>query len=369
MIPYVDLALANGRLKAELLAAVETVLDHGQLILGPEVAQLEDEVADRLGAKHVVGVSSGTAALQIGLMLAGVGPGDEVIVPAHSFVATASAVVLAGARPVFADIDEETLSLDPARAAEAITDATRAIMPVHLSGIPADVARFANLCAERGVALVEDAAQAFDASQGSRKVGTFGVGCFSLHPLKVFSALGDGGLVSVDDDELDSRARHMRNLGLVERGVVGHVSGNDRLDTIQAAMLLVKLRHLDAALETRRRHAAAYRKALSGSFRLTAEPPGAEAVYSAFVMRHPRRDALITAMRMAGVDLKVHYRVPIHRQDPFAEYVREPLVVTDRAAREIFSVPVSSELSPGERDEVIEHLLDWARNSGGPYEG
>jgi UDP-2-acetamido-2-deoxy-ribo-hexuluronate aminotransferase len=353
----------------ELLAAVARVLEHGQLILGPEVAELERRVAHLLRAHDAVGVASGTAALRVGLEIAGVGRGDEVIVPSHGFVATASAVVLAGATPVFADVCFETGSLDPEATENAITPRTKAVVPVHLSGIPVEIHAFSELCARRGLALVEDAAQAFGASLGGRMAGTFGLGCYSFHPLKVLAAAGDGGLLAVQSSEDAEAARRLRNLGLVDRGVAGVIADNARLDTIHAAMLLVKLAHFDAAVAARRAHAAAYRAALDGVFGLTREPEGAESVYSTFVVRHPRRDELVSAMARVGIDLKVHYPLPAHRQPPFAQYVRAPLPTTDRLVSQIVSLPVSPELDIAQRDEVIERLLEWARRSGGPHHG
>lgn len=369
MIPYVDLGRANGAYKSEILAAVERVLDHGQLILGPEVAELESAVMRRLDAKHVVGVSNGTSALVIGLRLASVGPGDEVIVPSHSFVATATAVSLLGARPVFVDIDEATHTLDPDCVEVAFTSRTRAVIPVHLGGVPANVEALSASCRRRGVALVEDCAQAFGARIGGRSVGTFGIGCFSLHPLKVFSAAGDAGLLAVGDASLADGARRLRNLGLVGRGVADVVSGNDRLDTLQAAILLVKLAHLDQLIAARREHAAHYRRALGAAFRLVDEPEGAECVHSTFVIRHPKRDALVEAMLSAGIEVKVHYPVPIHRQPAFVEDGIESLPVTERIVSEIVSLPVSPELSSDERSTIIDRLLSWSEAIGGPADG
>jgi dTDP-4-amino-4,6-dideoxygalactose transaminase len=363
-IPYVDLARANARHREALLEAVGRVIDHGQYILGPEVEAFEKALAERLGAEHVVGVGSGTAALTLGLSLAGVGPGDEVVAPSHSFVATASAIALVGARPVFADVDPRTCTLSADAVAPLITERTKAIVPVHLGGIPCDMPPLCDLAEEHGLALVEDAAQAIGAALNGRSVGTFGIGCFSLHPLKTLSALGDGGFIVLPDAELAAAARRMRNLGLVERGVAGVVAPNSRLDTVHAAMLLVKLEHFDEMVAARRAHAAAYRAALADHFELVAEPDGAEPAYSTFVVRHPRRDELIRHAASRGIDLKVHYPTPIHRQPAFADLAAVDLPVTERVVSEIVSLPVSPELGEGERERVVECLGTWAEGEG-----
>ncbi len=366
-IPYVDLARQNGRYRAELLEAVGRVLDHGQLILGPEVEQLERALADRLGVRHVVSVGSGTAALCVGLTLLGIGEGDEVIAPSHSFVATASAIALVGARPVLVDVHPETATLDPASVEQALTGRTRAIMPVHLGGIPCDMESLLAISRRHDVPIVEDAAQSIGAALGGRCVGTFGIGCFSLHPLKVLGAVGDGGFLTIDDDALADRARRIRNLGLAGRGVAAEVAPNERLDTIQAAMLLVKLAHLDEMIATRRAHAAAYAAAFAPRFQLLAEPAGAESVYSTYVIRHPARGALLAHLDAAGIDAKVHYPVPIHRQAPFQGHGPFELPVTDRVVSEIVSLPVSSELSEADRARVIEAVssFEGAGDAGG----
>ena len=352
-VPYVDLAAQNRPLKAELLEAVGRVLDHGWLVNGPEVADLERRLAERLGGGHVVGVASGTAALVLALRLHGIGPGDEVVVPSHSFVATASAVVLAGARPVFADVDEETMVLDAAAAERAITERTRAVLPVHLNGFAADLDAFTALCRDRDLVLLEDCAQALGAAWKGRPVGTFGTGCFSLHPLKPLAAAGDAGFVWVSEAARPTTLKRLRNLGLADRDHLAQVSGNDRLDTVQAAMLGVKLGHLDAWLAARRAHAEAYRAALEGLVRLPPARPECQPSHSVFCVRHPRRDALLEGLRARGIDAKVHYPVAIHQQAPFAGDPPPSLPVTERVVREIVSLPVSPELDVAGREAVI----------------
>ncbi len=364
MIPYVDLPAQHQPLRAELLEAVGRVLDHGMFILGPEVAELEARLAARLGVPHVVTLNSGTDALMLALKLRGVGPGDEVITVSHSFVATAQAVRLVGATPVLVDVDPTSMLMDPAAVEAAITPATRAVIPVHLGGFACDMTAIAALCAARGLTLIEDCAQSIGAKHAGQPVGTFGVGCFSLHPLKVLSACGDGGFAVVESAEDAEMLRRLRNNGLRDRDHVAEIAANSRLDTIQAAMLLVKERHLDQWVEARRAHAAGYREALAGHIQLPPEEgPGDFSVYSTFVVRHPRRDAFLAALEARGVSAKVHYPVPIHRQQPYA---RPDLVLphTDRVVSEIVSLPVVPEISAGGRREVINAVIEAVEEVG-----
>lgn len=363
MIPYVDLGAQHRELEAELLEAVSRVLRHGGFVLGQEVEQFERAVAQRVGVPHAVGVSSGTAALVLALRLHGIGPGDEVITVSHSFVATASAIVLVGATPVFVDIDDDTMLIAIDAAEAAITPATRALLPVHLGGHPCDLDALEALCARRGLVLIEDCAQAFGARWNHRPVGSVGTGCFSMHPLKNLGACGDAGLVSTRSAELADRCRRLRNLGLVERGLCAEVSGNDRLDSMQAALLGVKLGYQDVWLARRQAHAAAYRAALAGRLRMAPQRPEALDVHASFVIRHRRRDALLTALHARGVDAKVHYPTAIHQQGPFARWACS-LPVTERVVDEIISLPISAQLSDDARLRVIDALDGALREVG-----
>ena len=353
-IPYVDLAKQHAALKREILDAVAAVLEHGRFILGPEVEAFERAMAARLGVVHAVGVASGTDALVLTLKALGIGPGHEVITVSHSFVATASAIRLAGAQPVFVDVDDNSMLLDPARLPLALTPRSRAVLAVHLNGFPCAMDRIEAFCLEHGLALIEDCAQALGVHWRGRAVGSFGVGCFSLHPLKPLSACGDGGFVTTRDDELAERLRQLRNLGLRDRDHCDLVAGNTRLDTLQAAILLAKLPHLDDWLAARRARARRYREALEGWVRLP--PPEGEhvATYSAFVVRHPRRDALRERLIARGIDAKVHYPLAIHQQAAFAGTGPWDLPVTERVVSEILSLPVSAELDAADQERVIE---------------
>lgn len=358
-IAYVDLARQNAPLAAELLAAVSRVLAHGRFILGPEVAELEARLSERLGVQHVVGVANGTDALVLALRALGIGPGDEVITVSHSFVATALAVRLAGATPVFVDVDDRTMLLDPSLLATALTPRTRAVMPVHLNGLPCAMDPIARFCRDHELHLVEDCAQALGARHAGRPVGTWGVGCFSLHPLKPLAACGDAGFVATGDDALAERLRRLRNLGLVDRDHCELVGTNSRLDTLQAALLLVKEPHLDAWIEARRERAGRYRRALAGRLTLPPEEAAGDvATHSAFVVRHPSRDRLREALAERGVDARAHYPLAIHQQPAFADLPAAELPVTERVVASILSLPISPELGLDEQDRVIEAVLE-----------
>jgi dTDP-4-amino-4,6-dideoxygalactose transaminase len=358
LLTYVDLVAQHRPLKKEILAAVGRVLDHGMFILGPEVEELERRVAEFLGVGHVVGVGSGTDALILALRLRGVGPGDEVLTVSHSFVATANAIALVGARPVFVDIDEPTMLLDPGALAAALTPRTRAVLPVHLNGFPCEMEKIASFCDQHGLHLIEDCAQAFGTRVRGRAVGSFGLGAFSLHPLKTFSACGDGGFITAADEEDAVALRRLRNLGLEDRDHCAAVNGNSRLDALQAAILLVKLPYVGDWMAARRRHAEAYRVALGGRVGLPPEEGDNEVNYSCFAIRHPKRDELQTALRDRGIDAKAHYPVAIHRQKAFADREHAPLPVTEKVVSQILSLPVTPELSEEGREWVIAACLD-----------
>ncbi|MEZ4334233.1 MAG: DegT/DnrJ/EryC1/StrS family aminotransferase [Myxococcota bacterium] len=356
-IPYVDLASQNAALVDDLLERVRRVLIHGQSILGPEVGELECALAGYLGVQHVVGVNSGTDALVLALAAHGIGPGDEVVVPAHTFLATASAVCAVGATPVFADVDAETMVVSAETLAAQLTPRTRALIPVHLNGFPCDMDPIDALARARGLILLEDAAQALGATRDGRKAGTWGTGCFSLHPLKVLGACGDAGFVSTDDDALAEQLRQRRNIGLRNRDEAALIATNTRLDTLQAAILLGKLPHLEAWIARRNAHARAYREALAGLATLPPEAPSVRAVQTPFVLRiEEERDRVRKRLAEAGIDTRIHYPIPVHRQAPYRRFARGPLPVTERLVEIILSLPCSPELGDAQRTRLIEHL-------------
>lgn len=359
-VPAVNLVAQHETLRAEILAAVGRVLAHGEFILGPEVGQFEEQMAERLGVDRVVGVASGTDALSLALELCDVGPGDEVITVSHSFFASASTIVLAGATPVFVDVDPDTLTMDPVALEQAITPQTRAVLPVHLTGVPCDMERISTICGEHSLRLIEDCAQSLGARVRDRSVGSFGVGAFSLHPLKVLSACGDAGFVSLSAEDGVERLLRLRNLGLADRDTCVDISRHSRLDTLQAAILLVKAKHLDEWIVARREHARVYRERLSDRYGMMESPEGCHSVYTNFVIRTPDRDRLAIDMAEMGFDLKIHYPVPIHLQPAFERFRSGSLPVTERIVAEIITLPVTPELTPADRDRLIEALIAWS---------
>lgn len=360
MIRSVDLARQHEPWLDEILEAVRAVLEHGHFILGPEVAALEEQLATFLGVAHVVGVSSGTAALRLALRAHRIGAGDEVLTVSHSYFATATAICLEGATPVFVDVDDATMLLDPSALEAQRTPRTRAVLPVHLNGEPCDMAPIEAFCRRHDLLLIEDCAQAIGASYRGRRVGSFGTGCFSLHPIKALGACGDGGFIATSDDALAAELRQLRTLGHVDRDHVKWISGNDRLDTLQAAIVLVKMRHLDELLGRRRAIAARYREALPPELIAMPRRDDREGVYAQFVIRSAARDALVEGLQARGVDTKIHYPIPIHRQEAFREVPHGPLPVTDRVTKEIVSLPISFELSDDEVEAVIAAVTEVA---------
>lgn len=359
MIPQLDLRRQHEALRAELLEAVGRVLATSQFILGPEVRALEGELAALCGVPHGIGVNSGTDALLLALRAVGVGPGDEVVTSAFSFVASASTVLLAGARPVFVDIDPATFNLDPDAVARALTPRTRAIVAVHLYGHPAALDRLAGLARERGVALVEDAAQAVGAAYAGRPVGAWGdAACLSFYPTKNLGACGDGGMVVTAREDVARQVRLLRDHGAArkyEHVTLGHSS---RLDELQAALLRVKLQRLPGWIEARRRLADRYRALLAGlPLRLPIERAPARHVYHHITVRVARRDEVQRALADAGVGTAVHYPTTLPAQPMFAvEDAERRFPEATRAAREVLSLPCFPELTDGEAARVAETL-------------
>jgi dTDP-4-amino-4,6-dideoxygalactose transaminase len=354
MVPFIDLRRQYAAIGTEIDQAVGRVLAGGQYILGPEVEALERELAGYCGAAHGIGVASGTDALRLALEVVGVGPGDEVIVPAFTFVATAGVVRQLGGTPVFADIDPARYTLDPHDTARCITPRTKAIVPVHLYGRPADLAPLLDLCARHHVFLVEDAAQAVGATYRGRGIGSVGhVGCFSFYPTKNLGAYGDGGLITTNDATLAERLKMLRQHGSRERYF--HESGGwcSRLDELQAAALRVKLRHLDAWTERRRVIAATYLEGLRDlPLGLPSEAGDERGVYHLFTVRTPRREELKKHLDLRGIGTAVHYPLPLHRQPIY----RDPdlhLPHSEAAAAEVLSLPVFVELGEGEQAAVV----------------
>jgi dTDP-3-amino-3,4,6-trideoxy-alpha-D-glucose transaminase len=359
VIPFLRLALADD--EAVVQAALARVVERGRFILGPELDGFEREFAFACGASHAVGVGTGTDALAIGLRALGVGPGDEVITSPLSAAYSALAIMMAGARPVFADIDAERLTLDPRAAAASVTPRTAAIMPVHLYGQPADMPAIAAVAERHGLAIVEDCCQAHLATCGGRPVGSFGAtAAYSFYPTKNLGALGDGGALTTNDGALAARARRIRNGGQTDRYHHTEFGVNSRLDELQAAVLRVKLEQLDAWNERRRSVAARYIAGLAETeLVLPGVPADAEHIWHLFVVRTPRRDELRRALSDAGVETGIHYPLAPHRQPVFADLAIDPrsLPVSERLQHEVLSLPIGPHLT----DDQVDHVVDRIR--------
>ena len=353
-IPMVDLKAEYALLKDELEPAVLAALASAHYIGGPNVRAFEQEVAAYCGVKHAISCASGTDALLLALRACGVEPGDEVITTPFTFVATASTVSMCGARPVFVDIDAKTYNLDPARLEAAITPRTRAVIPVHLYGQPADLAPMAELCRRHGLRLIEDAAQAFGSEYGGRKAGAYGdIGCFSFYPSKNLGAFGDGGMVVTDDDALAERLRMLANHGSRVRYHHDVLGYNSRLDELQAAILRVKLKRIDAFNAARRRIAHTYNARLAGVVETPYEDGKGLHVFHQYTLQSERRDAIQQALTAAAIASAIYYPIPLHRQALYAEQCRQVVLpVSETAAARVLSLPISPLLTDEQIDRV-----------------
>jgi dTDP-4-amino-4,6-dideoxygalactose transaminase len=354
-VPFVALDRQHEPLREELRDAFDRVLGASGFILGSEVDAFESEFAAYCGADHCVGVASGTAALVLAFQAAGIGPGDEVIVPAHTFIASALGVLHAGATPVFCEVEDGTGLIDAASAESVITERTAGILAVHLYGQIADMDALTALADRRGLALFEDAAQAHGATWRGHRAGTCGTAAaFSFYPSKNLGALGDGGAICTSDPEIARRAKALRHLGQLRKGDHELTGWNERLDGLQAALLRVKLPHLDGWNDARRAHAAAYRAGLPGELRLLEERPESPCIYHVFPVRTPARDALAEELGAAGVATGIHYSPACHMQPPFApEGDRDPFPIASSWAATELSLPMFEHLDPAEVDQVL----------------
>jgi dTDP-3-amino-3,4,6-trideoxy-alpha-D-glucose transaminase len=357
-VPFIRLDSADPRLFAELMETVERIARDSAFTLGPELERFEAAFAEFCGTEYAAGVSSGTAALEIALRALGIGPGDEVIVPTYSFIATAEAVSTVGATPVIVDVDPETALITAATVERALTAKTRCVIPVHLFGRPVDMDPLLALCRERGIAVVEDACQAHGALYRGSPVGSLGdAGCFSFYPTKNLGGWGDGGALVTSDAALDAKVRLLRSHGEGTRHHHELATGTHRLDTLQAAILSVKLRHLPAWNQRRRDAADALRAGLVGSSVTAPVAAAAESdhVYHLFVIRSDHRDALRDHLDAEGVASAIHYPTPIHLQPAYAELGlgRGDLPVAERLASENCSLPIFPAIEDSQIAEIV----------------
>jgi dTDP-4-amino-4,6-dideoxygalactose transaminase len=360
-VPFLDLGRLHGELREDLDLAWKAVLTHGRFVGGPEVAAFESAFAEYCGTRHCVGVANGTDALELILAGLGIGAGDEVIVPANTFVATAEAVCNAGASPRFVDVRPDTLLVDPAAVAAAITPRTAAVMAVHLFGQMADVDALAAIASQYGLALIEDAAQAHGARHRGRRAGSCGTAAaFSFYPGKNLGALGDGGAVVCDDAELDGRIRRLADHGrsAADRHIHDVSGRNSRLDTFQAAALRIKLTRLDRMNQARAELVERYRRGLPDWCTPVAVDPAGEPVYHLAVVQVPKRSTVTAALDAAGIAWALHYPVPCHLQPAFARYTDGRLPVAEAAAGRILSLPLSPTMQPEQVDHVCKALSD-----------
>lgn len=361
MIPMVDLKVQYTRFKQEIDAGLQEVLNQCAFILGPNVRAFEQEAAAYLGAEHAIGVASGTDALLLSLLAAGVKAGDEVITTPFTFIATAEAIRYIGAKPVFIDIDPRTYNLDPALIEAAITPKTTAIMPVHLFGQPADLHSIKAICERHGLKLVEDCAQSFGARIGGRQTGTHGICAgYSFFPSKNLGCFGDGGLVVTSSAEVADRVRKLRNHGSEVRYYHDIIGYNSRLDEMQAVILRIKLRHIDAFNANRQRVARLYSELMADLPIITPHEDGiGEHVYHQYTVLSDARDAIMEKLKSEGIASAIYYPIPLHQQNVFAEdYAGVSLPVTESVASRCFSLPIYPELE----NETIQRIVSVIRS-------
>lgn len=362
-VPLLDLKRQYVTLKDELDAAVLKVMDHGGFINGPEVKIFEGEAAGFVGARYAIGVASGTDALLLALRALGVGQGDEVIIPAFSFFATAGVISLLGATPVFVDVEPDTYNMDPAKIEAAITKKTKAIMPVHLFGQCADMDKIMALAGKHKLPVVEDAAQALSSRYGHKMAGNIGTfGCFSFFPTKNLGCLGDGGLITTNDEGRDELVRKLKAHGAKPKYYHQLIGYNSRLDTIHAAALSVKLPHLNAWSEARRKNAARYDKLLAG---LPIELPINRAygyhIYNQYTIALDRREEFRAHLKALKIGHEVYYPVPLHLQECYRDLGHKAgsFPVSERAALRVCSLPIFPELTEAEQDYVVKAVKDF----------
>ncbi len=369
-IPQFDLKTQYAALRDEILAAVDRVSRDSSFILGAEVARFEEEFAAFCEAKHCVAVNSGTSALHLALLALGVRPGDEVITTPNTFVATAEAISYTGAKPVFVDIDPATANIDPEQIEPAITGRTKAIVPVHLYGRPADLGAIQAIAARHGLAVVEDACQAHGARYRGKRIGSFGrASAFSFYPSKNLGAYGEGGAITTNDEGVAEMARVLRNHGETSRAFHDTIGYNYRMDGFQGAILRVKMRHLDSWTERRREIAGLYRKRLAASgVIMPRDDAWGESVYHLFVVYVENRDGVREALESRGIQTAIHYPRPVHLQKAYEwlGYRSGSFPNAERACHQVLSLPLFPEMTFDQAEHTGAALVEIAETKGKP---
>jgi len=364
-IAYLDLPAQMRGLRKEIDAAIARTLDNCSFCLGPDVAQFEKDFARYCGAEHCVAFNSGTSALHVAMLLLNVGQGDEVITTPATFVATSWAISYVGATPVYVDIDDATFNLDPNLVERAITPRTKAVLPVHIYGHPAELDPLLAVCRRHSLALVEDAAQAHGAKYKGKIVGTFGaISCFSFYPGKNLGAYGEGGALVTNNAAFTARARALREHGSTQRYYHDEIGFNYRMEGIQGAVLGVKLKHLDAWTQERRRVAHRYHELLADTpLQLPREADYAQSAWHLYVVRHPRRDELKKHLEGNDIGCALHYPLPLHLQKAYAhlKHKQGDFPVSEKAARECLSLPIYPELTDAQIQRVAEVIKEFFR--------
>lgn len=362
MIPMVDLKKQFQGIKEEVFESLKDIIESSHYILGPSVREFERKVAEYIGVSQAVGVASGTDALHLSLEALGIGDNDEVITTPFTFFATVEAILYTGARPVFVDIELDTFNIDPERIEEKITDRTKAILPVHLFGHPADMEKIMNIANRYNLHVIEDCAQAFGATIENRLVGSFGdSGCYSFYPSKNLGAYGDGGMITVRSEELSERIRMLRNHGATASYIHDSVGFNSRLDEIQAGILLVKFKRIEEYNRLRREKAKRYSSLLSDVVRCPSERVGFKHVFNLYTIMSEKRDEIQRALRERGISSVVYYPLPLHLQRAlsFLGYRKGDFPMAEKASKEVLSLPIYPELE----DSTIERIADVIKSS------
>ncbi|HEY5039856.1 MAG TPA: DegT/DnrJ/EryC1/StrS family aminotransferase [bacterium] len=362
MIPYLDLKAQYQNIQGEIQESVKGVLESGHYVLGEEVKTFEENFAVYCQTRFAVAVNTGTSALHLALLAAGIGPGDEVITTPLTFVATAAAVVYTGAKPVFVEIDPATLNLDAGKVSKAITPRTKALLPVHLHGKPVEMAPLLELSKRNNIHLIEDAAQAHGAEFQGRRAGSMGLaGCFSFYPGKNLGAYGEGGAVTTNDEGIAKKIRLLRDWGAEKRYHHDVKGFNFRMESLQGAILKVKLKHLEKWTEARRAHAMRYDEKLKGlSLRVPQTPSGVRHVYHVYPILLEKRDKLQEYLMSRGVQTNIHYPIPVHLQKAYSDlgYKAGDFPVTEKACDQLLSLPLYPEMTEAQVDEVAEAVRD-----------